>query len=79
MPLAASTLVLCKDEPYLTWARTARSLDLDSGENHAFMTARALSLRDLASRAHLLEDHLCVSALVGVGMIETHGGWRNVW
>jgi hypothetical protein len=38
------------------------------------MTARALSLRDLVFRAHLLEDHLCVSALVGVGMIETHGG-----
>lgn len=43
------------------------------------MTARALSLRDLAFGTHLLEDHLCVSALVGVGMIETHGGWRNVW
>ena len=36
------------------------------------MTACALSLRDLALGTHLLEDHLGVSALVGVGVVETH-------
>jgi len=66
---------LSKDPPFktrLAWTNTTSRLDLDGSENHAIVAACALSLRDLALGTHLLEDHLGVSALVGVGMVETH-------
>jgi hypothetical protein len=36
------------------------------------VTLCALSLRHLAFGTQLLEDHLGVSALMGIGVVETH-------
>ena len=66
---------LSKDPPSITrLARTNSTsrLDLDGSEDYAVVAACALSLPDLALGTHLLEDHLGVSALVGVGVVETH-------
>jgi hypothetical protein len=37
------------------------------------VTPLALLLDHLALGTQLLEDHLCVAALVGVGVVEAHG------
>jgi hypothetical protein len=59
-------------EQYLAWAHTTSGFDLDCSKDHTVVTLCALSLRHLAFGTQLLEDHLSVSAFVGIGVVETH-------
>jgi hypothetical protein len=68
--------MLCRRESHLARTHTARCLNLDCSEDYAVVATCALSLRYLAFGAKLLEDHLGVSTLVRVGMVETH--WKAV-
>jgi hypothetical protein len=57
---------------HLAWTHTTRRLNLDCSEYDAVITACALALRDLTLGTQLLKDHLCMSTLVRIGMVETH-------